>query len=179
MQTIVGQFTDPTTADAADHALRAYRIGHPQETIKATNPLVERLWASGTKWDAMAQFAIVAGIVLGAFFGLLAGVGVFGMRGHVMGSTIVAGICVGISIGMIAGFTVGGFVGAFVRDPIRFLPQRLQEHQLVLAVQTDDRHAPEAIAVMQRAHAAQVTSLPGLVPLSAVVAELQPNKQAA
>jgi hypothetical protein len=179
MQTIVGQFADPTAADAADHALRAYRIGRPQATVKATNPMVERIWSSGLKWDAMAQLAIVAGIILGAFFGLLAGAGVFGMRGHVTGASIVAGIFVGISIGMVVGFTVGGFVGAFIPDPLKFLPQRLQDHRLVLAVQTEDRLAPEAFALMQRAHATNVTSLPGVVPLNAIVAELPPVKKAA
>jgi hypothetical protein len=179
MQTIVGHFTDPTAADAADRALRAYHVGQPQATVQAKHDMVQHLWSSGLKWDAMAQLTIVAGIVLGAFFGLLAGAGVFGMRGHVSGSTIVAGIFVGISIGMIAGFTIGSCVGAFIPNPLQFLPQRLQDHRLVLAVQTDDRHAPEAIALMQRAHADNVRSLPGQVPLDAIVAELPPDKQAA
>jgi hypothetical protein len=179
MQTIIGQFASPQDMDAAVRELRAYHVGPTQAEARPRHGLLRWFWHGGLTWDLVAQMTIIAGIVVGAFFGLLAGFGVFGLLGGPFTVfSVLAGLFVGISIGMIAGATIGSFAGAFLPNPVRFLPHRVSDQSLLVAVQTDDRHAHVAREVMQHAHATEVEAIAGRVPIEAFVPE-DPHQHAA
>ncbi len=179
MQTIIGQFGSQQDMEAALQALQNYQVGPTETAVKAKKGFMQWFWSGGLSWDLLAQAAIVIGIVVGAFFGALAGAGVFGHLGHAASAgTVVAGIFTGISIGMLAGFTFGSFAGAFVKEPVRFVPQPLSERRLVVAVHAPNRYAHDAVELMEQAHATHVETLPGDVPVEAMVANL-PDDEAA
>ncbi len=180
MQTIIGQFASPQDMDTAVRELRAYHIGPTQTAARPTHGPLRWFWHGGLTWDLVAQGTIILGIILGAFFGLLAGFGVFGGLGgqHFSAPTVLGGLFVGISIGMIAGFVSGAFAGAFLPNPVQFLPHQLSDQALVVAVQTDARHAQAAREVMQHAHATHIDAVDGRFPVEAFTSE-PPQQRAA
>jgi len=179
MQTIIAQFASTQDMDEALQAFLFYHAAPTETAVKMRHGFMQWFWRGGLSWDLIAQATIVGGIVVGAFFGLLAGAGVFGHLPHgATAGSVVAGILVGISIGMLIGFAAGGLGGAFIPDPVRFLPRQLSEHRMLVAVHTPNRYAHEAVDLMQHAHATHVDTLQGDVPVEEMVANM-PDDQAA
>lgn len=167
MQTVIARFSSAREAETAIDELNSYHLGTTNVAVKEASGQVQQHTAGGIgMWDIIPQLGIVAGIIIGALFGLLAGLGVFGHLGasSVSARTAFAGILIGISIGMILGAVLGPIAGWFAPEhQSHFHPARVQADGLVVAVQTEERWVGDAVNIMRNAHAVNVDTRKGKV----------------
>ncbi|MBA3823567.1 MAG: hypothetical protein H0X24_06620 [Ktedonobacterales bacterium] len=173
MQTVVGHFSTIHDMDVAIQRLSAIQLGEMQEGTKGPDGVHEQHVASGLEWDAIAQLCIVGGIVLGGFFGLLAGRGVFGGIPHsaLSAQTAWAGVLVGGSMGLLAGFIVGVLWGIFAPEKHgAFQPTSAVGEEYLVTVQTNERWVSVAENIMHHAHARRVENRQGRIDLQSLAA---------
>lgn len=167
MQTVIARFSSAREAETAINELNSYNLGTTKVAVKEASGHVQQQTAGGNGlWDIVTQLGIVACLLVGAFFGLLAGLGVFGHMeaSGVSARTAFAGLLIGISIGMIAGTILGPIASWFMPErQSHFHPTSVQADGLVVAVQTQERWVRDAVNIMRNAHAVNVDTRKGKV----------------
>ncbi len=173
MQTVIGHFSTLHDMDNAVQRLSSIQLGEMQEATNGHGTAHLGTPTSGLGWDRIAQLCIVGGIVLGGFFGLLAGRGVFGGVPHaaLTAQTAWAGLLVGASIGLLAGFVVGVSWGIFAPERhSAFQPASVVGDDYMVTVQTNERWVSVAENIMNRANARRVENLQGRMELGKLAA---------